>query len=146
MKFTFCCKFWIYSLRMTMFGWLWWYMWPRMANKMSEEFPTIYLNITCFGTSTSSRRRPTRNSSKKYKLVSWMKYETTAKTLFERQRKLKQTESGCWVISLMKRQKRTHKKPRVCKFLCQQHCTNPHYANLWTPQRSVCQYPSLAVC
>ena len=90
-KLIFCCKFGVYSLSMNLFGWLWWYMWPRMANKMSEEFTTTSLNITCFGTSRSSRRRPTRNISKKYNVVCWMKYETTAKTLFERRRKLKQT-------------------------------------------------------
>ena len=25
---TFGCKFWVYSLRMTLFGWFWWYTWP----------------------------------------------------------------------------------------------------------------------
>ena len=33
-KLTFCCKFWVYSLRMTLFGRSW-YLWPVMACKMS---------------------------------------------------------------------------------------------------------------
>ena len=45
-KLTFCCKFWVYSLRMTLFGWFWWYSWHKMAYKMFQEFPTIFLNIT----------------------------------------------------------------------------------------------------
>ena len=37
-KPSFCCKIWVYSLRITLFGW---YLWPKMAYKMSQEFPTI---------------------------------------------------------------------------------------------------------
>ena len=43
---TFCCKFWVYSLRMALFGWFWWYLWPKMAYKMSQEFPTDSMDIT----------------------------------------------------------------------------------------------------
>ena len=45
-KLTFCCKCWVYLLSMTLFEWFWWYMWPKMAFKMFQEFPTISLNIS----------------------------------------------------------------------------------------------------
>ena len=31
---------------MTLFEWFWWYLWPKMAFKMSQEFPTVSLDIT----------------------------------------------------------------------------------------------------
>ena len=37
-----------------------------------------------------------------------MRYETTLWILFKRRRELKYTEPGCWEISLIKQQKRTH--------------------------------------
>ena len=46
---TFCCKFWVYSLRVTLFQCLaiqWWCSWPKMAYKMSQEFPNASLDIT----------------------------------------------------------------------------------------------------
>ena len=66
-ELTFCCKFWVYSLRMTLFGQFWWYLWSLsqlmdgsddiifsvtcqvMAYKMSrQEFPTASLDITVY--------------------------------------------------------------------------------------------------
>ena len=41
-----CCKFWLHSLDMKPFEWCEWYLWPKMAFKMSEEFPTASLDIT----------------------------------------------------------------------------------------------------
>ena len=40
----FCCKCWLHSL--DLFEWFWWYLWPKMALEMSQEFLTITLNIT----------------------------------------------------------------------------------------------------
>ena len=34
------------SLDMTQFEWFWWYLWPKIAFKMSQVFPTIPLDIT----------------------------------------------------------------------------------------------------
>ena len=31
---------------MALFGWFWWYLWPTMAYWVSQEFPTVYLDIT----------------------------------------------------------------------------------------------------
>ena len=45
-QLTFSFKLWIYSLRMTLFGWFGWYLLPKMAHKMSQEFPTVCLDIT----------------------------------------------------------------------------------------------------
>ena len=45
-KTHFCCKFWIYLLDIKPFYWFKWYKWPKMAFKMSQEFPTASLNIT----------------------------------------------------------------------------------------------------
>ena len=41
-----CCRFWVYSLCMALFGWFWWYLWPKMVYRMSQEFPTTSLDIT----------------------------------------------------------------------------------------------------
>ena len=38
-----CCKFWLHSLDMKLFEW---YLSPKMAYKMSQEFPTASLDIT----------------------------------------------------------------------------------------------------
>ena len=40
-----CRKCSLHSLNMTLFQ-LFWYLWPTMASKMSEEFPTVSLDIT----------------------------------------------------------------------------------------------------
>ena len=45
-KLTFYCSFWVYSFNMTLFRWFWWYLWPEMASKMSQEFPTASLDVT----------------------------------------------------------------------------------------------------
>ena len=42
-KLTFCCKLWVYLLRMTLCGWFWWYSWHKMA---SREFPPASLDNT----------------------------------------------------------------------------------------------------
>ena len=47
-KLIFCCKIWVYSLRMAMFGWFWLYLWPKTACEMPREFPTASLDITRF--------------------------------------------------------------------------------------------------
>ena len=44
-KLTFCCKFWVYSLNITLFEWFWWYLWHEMAFKMPHEFLTASLDI-----------------------------------------------------------------------------------------------------
>ena len=36
-KLTFCCKLWLYLLDMALIGWFW-YLWPKMAFKMSQAF------------------------------------------------------------------------------------------------------------
>ena len=45
-KTHFCCKFWIHSLDMKPFDWSEWYMWLKMAFKMSQEFPMASMDIT----------------------------------------------------------------------------------------------------
>ena len=47
-KTHFRCKFWLHSLDMKPFDWSEWYMWPKMAFKMSQEFPTASLDIKIF--------------------------------------------------------------------------------------------------
>ena len=42
---SFCCNFWVYSLRMTLFRWFWWYLWHKLVYKMSQECPTTYWDI-----------------------------------------------------------------------------------------------------
>ena len=37
----FCCKCWLQSL--DLFEWFWWYLWPKMALEMSQEFWTVSL-------------------------------------------------------------------------------------------------------
>ena len=32
-KLTFCRKLWVYSIDMTLLGWFWWYLWPKMIYK-----------------------------------------------------------------------------------------------------------------
>ena len=44
-KTHFFCKFWIHSLDMKPFDWFEWYMWLKMAFKMSQEFPTASMDI-----------------------------------------------------------------------------------------------------
>ena len=39
----FCCKCWRHSL--DLFEWFWWYLWPKMALEMPQEFPTVTLDI-----------------------------------------------------------------------------------------------------
>ena len=41
-----CWKCWLHSRDITLFEWFWWYLWPTMVSKMSEEFPTVTLDIT----------------------------------------------------------------------------------------------------
>ena len=44
-----CCKFWVYSLDMILFGLFWQNLWPKMVYKMSQEFSTASLDITDLG-------------------------------------------------------------------------------------------------
>lgn len=48
-KTNFCCTFCLYSLDMKLFDWSDSYLWPKIAFKMSREFPTSYLDITQTG-------------------------------------------------------------------------------------------------
>ena len=44
----FCCKCWLHSLEyMTLIEWFW-YLWPKMAFKMPQEFPSVSLDITLY--------------------------------------------------------------------------------------------------
>ena len=38
-----------------LFGWFGWYLWPKMAHKMSQEFPTVSLDITEIANNMRSR-------------------------------------------------------------------------------------------
>ena len=61
------------------------------------------------GVSKNSRGRPNRDNLKKNcKIFFWMRYETTAQSLCKRRRELEQTESGCWEMTLVKRQEQTN--------------------------------------
>ena len=42
---TFCCRFWLQSVDMNLLGWFWWYSWPNLAFTMSQEFPTVSVDI-----------------------------------------------------------------------------------------------------
>ena len=44
-KLTFCCKFWVYSLRMTQFGRFWWYLW----SVTSYGWFWRYSFVACYG-------------------------------------------------------------------------------------------------
>ena len=39
-------QIWVYSLRITLFGWFWLYLSHKMSYKISQEFPTASLDIT----------------------------------------------------------------------------------------------------
>ena len=41
----FCCECLLHWLDMTLSEWFWWYLWPKMAFKMSQEFPTVFLDM-----------------------------------------------------------------------------------------------------
>ena len=53
---------------MWLFGWFWWYLWPKRAFKVSQEFPTasldiiiiiLYIPVWTYSTSTRSTVSPT---------------------------------------------------------------------------------------
>ena len=42
---TFRCKCWSLSRDINLLEWIWWYSWPEVAFKMSQEFPTPCIYI-----------------------------------------------------------------------------------------------------